>query len=171
MDLTRISLRLIHIFAGVFWVGGSWMMVTYIGQSARALGEDAAKFMQHFSLRSGFQRGMAWAAVLSVISGIWLYYLNFGDAIVVNTGAGLALTVGGAAGIIALIIGGFVIGRSTSRMREVADAIAAAGGPPAPEQMQEMQALQERIGRAGAVASIFMVIALTGMTLSEWFGI
>ncbi len=130
MDITRIALRLIHIFAGVFWVGGAWMMSTYIGSTARALGKDAATFMQHFTLRSGFQRGLAIAAGLSVLSGSWLYYLNFGDSIVVNTGRGLALTFGATAGLTAFFVGAFVISRGTSQMRRLADSMAAGKGAP-----------------------------------------
>jgi hypothetical protein len=58
MDILRISLRLIHIFAGIFWVGSVWLLTTYLGSTARALGKDAAVFMGHFSLRSGFQRAI-----------------------------------------------------------------------------------------------------------------
>jgi uncharacterized membrane protein len=171
MDVTRIILRLIHIFSGIFWVGGTWMMTTYISGSAKALGDDATKFMQHFTLRSGFQRGMSIAAPLAVLSGAWLYYLIFGDAIVINTGAGLALTVGGAAGLIAFYFGAFVIGRGTNQMRDIADAIGKKGGPPSAGQLKEMNALQEKISGAGATVAILMVIAVAGMTLSEYFAI
>lgn len=171
MDILRIVFRLIHIFAGVFWVGAVWLMTTYIGSTARALGKDAAPFMQHFTLRSGFQRGISIAAGLSLLTGISLYWQNFGDAIVVNTGRGLALTFGGAAGIIAFFIGVFMIGRNTNKIRALADSMAASGGPPSKGDLGTMQALQEKVAKAGALTSVFMVLALIGMTLSEHFAI
>lgn len=171
MDVTRIILRLIHIFAGVFWVGGVWMMTTYIGSTAKALGKDAAPFMQHFSLRSGFQQGLAIAAGLSVLSGSWLYYLNFGDSIVVNTGRGLALTFGAIFGLISFALGAFVIGRGTSQIRAIADSIAASGGPPKQEDLENMQVLREKVAKTGSLVAVLMIFALIGMTLSEWFAI
>ena len=171
MDVTRIVLRLIHIFSGVFWVGAVWMLTTYIGSTARALGKDAAPFMQHFTLRSGFQRTISIAAGLSLLSGSWLYWINFGDAIVVNTGRGLALTFGATAGIIAFFIGALVIGRNTNKIRALADSMAASGGPPSKDNLGMMQSLQEKVASAGALTAVFMVLALIGMTLSEHFAI
>ena len=171
MDISRIVFRLIHIFSGVFWVGAVWMLTTFIGSTARALGKDAAPFMQHFTLRSGFQRAISIAAGLSLLTGLSLYWENFGDAIVINTGRGLALTFGGAAGIIAFYIGIFVIGRNTNKMRDLADSFAAASGPPSDDDLGTMQALQEKVAGAGALTAVFMVLALIGMTLSEHFAI
>ena len=171
MDILRIVLRLIHIFAGVFWVGGVWMLTTYIGSTARALGKDAAPFMQHFTLRSGFQRAISIAAGLSLLSGLSLYWENFGNAIVINTGRGLALTFGGAAGIVAFFIGIFVIGRTTNKIRTLADSMAASGGPPSKDNLGMMQTMQEKVASAGALTAVFMVLALIGMTLSEHFAI
>ncbi len=167
--ILMVVLRLIHIPAGVFWVGGVLMMVTFISRSAEAVGEDAAKFMQHFTLRSGFQQSMAGAGALAVVSGYTMYYSLFGWLAPLNSGAGLALTVGGFAGLIALLIGVFVMGRGSNRMREIAGEISANGGPPKSEQLTEMGALQERLSKAGGITAVLMVISLIGMTLSEYF--
>ena len=171
MDVYMVVLRLIHIPSAVFWVGGILMMVTFISRSAEAVGEDATKFMQHFTLRSGFSQSMAGVGTLAVVSGYLLYYRLFGWLAPLNTGAGLALTIGGASGIIALLIGFLILARAGSRMRAIADDIARSGGPPKPEQLAEMGILQERLASAGGLTAVFMVIALIGMTLSEYFAI
>lgn len=169
MNVFMVVLRLIHIPSAVFWVGGVLTMVTFISRSAQAVGEDAKKFMQHFTLRSGFQQSMAGAGILTVASGYLMYYRLFGWLAPLNTGAGLALTIGGAAGLIALLIGVLVMGRGTNRMRSIANAIASGGGPPKPEQLAEMGTLQERVSTAGGITAVLMVISLIGMTLSEYF--
>ena len=61
MNVFMVVMRLIHIPTAVFWVGGVLMMVTFIPRSAQAVDEDSAKFMQHFTVRSGFQQSMAGA--------------------------------------------------------------------------------------------------------------
>lgn len=169
MNLYFVILRLIHIPMAVFWMGGVLMMVTFISRSAQAVGEDAKKFMQHFTLRSGFQQSMAGAGILTVVSGYLMYSRSYGWIAPLKTGAGWALTVGGAAGIIALLIGVLVMGRGTNRMRSIADEIASGGGPPKPEQLAEMGTLQESVSTAGGITAVLMVIALIGMTLSEYF--
>jgi hypothetical protein len=90
---------------------------------------------------------------------------------VVNTGRGLALTVGGSAGIVAFFIGIFVIGRNTNKMRKLAYSMDADGGPPSKDDLGMMQSWQEKVAKGGAVTSLFMVLAVIGMTLSEHFAI
>jgi hypothetical protein len=170
LNIFMVVMRLIHIPTGIFWVGGVLMMVTFISRSAEAIGEDATKFMQHFSLRSGFQQSMAGAGSLAVLSGLFMYDYLFDSRLApLNSGAGLSLTIGGIAGIAALLVGLLVIGRGTNRMRAIANEIAGSGKPPKPEQLKEIGSLQEKLSSAGGNTAILMVIAIIGMTLSEYF--
>ncbi len=170
MNTTMIILRLIHLFSAVIWMGGSFVMVGFVGPAARAVGQDAQKFMQQLTVRSRFSVVMTILAVLTVLSGLSMYWLLF-HGIVVSTGAGLALTVGGGAGIYALGAGYFSQGRSIARMKVISMEIAKSGGAPKPEQAAEMQALQEKMRRGGLEMVTAMVVALIGMTLSEYFAL
>lgn len=168
MNLLMIVLRLIHLFSAFIWVGTTFSMVLFIGPTAQAVGADAQKFMQHFLMRSRLTKLVTATGLLTVLSGLLMYGYLFRGIAPLNSGAGLALSVGGLFGIGALSVG-LGMGRSIKRMRAISAEIAKAGGAPKPEQLAELGKLQEKLTRAGATNTILMSVALIGMTLSEYF--
>ena len=168
MNITMILLRLVHLFSAVIWVGTSFAMALFIGPTAQAIGADAQKFMQHFLMRSNLTKITTATGILTILSGLSMYGYLFHGLAPLNSGSGLALTVGGLAGIGALSVG-LGMARTINRMRAVSAEIAKAGGPPKPEQLAELGKLQEKLTRAGAINTILMSLALVGMTLSEYF--
>ena len=45
MDWLQIVLRIVHIFAGVAWVGGAALFFFYLEPAINKLGPDAEKFV------------------------------------------------------------------------------------------------------------------------------
>ena len=169
MNIAMILLRLVHLFSAFIWVGTTFAMALFIGPTAQAVGSDAQKFMQHFLMRSNLTKITTATGILTVLTGLSMYgYLFQGRLAPLNSGSGLALTVGGLAGIGALSVG-LGMGQTIRRMRAVSAEIAKAGGPPKPEQLANLGKLQEKLARAGAINTILMSLALVGMTLSEYF--
>lgn len=163
------ALRLIHIFAGVFWVGGSFFMVWVFTPSVEAAGDEGRRFQQRFMRDSRFTPAMAAAAVLTTLSGLFLYWrvsAGFTPQWLM-TKAGIALTIGGLAGLAAMLHGGAVLGRLSTRLAQIGKAIASAGGPPQPEQLQEIQTLQGKLQRGSVISVILMCVALAGMALAQ----
>lgn len=167
MDWIMVILRIVHIFAAVIWVGTTYSMVLFISPTAKAVGAEAQKFMQHFTQKSGFSRRMATVAGLTVLSGLLLYGKLFHGLAPLNTGMGLALTLGGLLGFVAMAIG-IRMGRYTKQMQALGAEMAAG---PKPEQLQQMGQLQAKLGQLGATNAIVMSLSLLGMTLSEYFAI
>jgi uncharacterized membrane protein len=162
-------LRLLHIFAGVFWVGSSFFMVWIFTPSVEAAGDDGRRFQQRFMRDSRFSPALGAAAILTTLSGLLLYWRASAglNPQWLATRAGIALTIGGLAGLLAALHGGAVLGRHATRLAEIGKAIASAGGPPQPEQVQEIQALQGKIQRGSVISVILMCIALAGMALAQ----
>ena len=168
MNITMILLRLVHLFSAFIWVGTTFAMALFIGPTAQAIGADAQKFMQHFLMRSNLTKITTTTGILTFLTGLSMYWNLFHGLAPLNSGSGLALTVGGLAAIGALSVG-LGMGRTIRRMRAVSAEITKAGGPPKPEQMANLGKLQEKLARAGAINTILMSVALVGMTLSEYF--
>ena len=152
MDIYVLVLRLLHIFGGVFWAGGTFLLVGYIEPTVRATGPEGGKFMQRFAGQSGFSPAMSVAAVANVIAGLLLYWRDSGglQLVWVTTNAGLAFTIGGLAGLAAAVVGFAITGSASNQLAQVGKEIAAAGGPPAPEKLAQMQALQSKIAHGWA---------------------
>jgi uncharacterized membrane protein len=172
MDFLVLVLRLIHIFGAVFWAGGSFMLVSFIEPTAMKTGEEGQKFMQYLGSRSKLSSSMGGAAVFTVLSGLILYYLlfrnNFGG--VMSSGYGIFLSFGALFGILAWIAGFYFQGRAASRMKALSEKMAAAGGPPTPDQLAEMQALGKQLSLGGRISAILLTLALIGMAGADAAG-
>ena len=94
---------------------------------------------------------MALAATLTVLTGIWLYwrFTSGLDADVVLSPGGLAFGIGGICGLLAMILGGAILGRGFARI--VALGERATAGPEAERamRMQDIEALRQRLAVAG----------------------
>ena len=111
MNILSIVLRLIHILAGAFWVGGAWMMKFYIAPTVGSTAESGQQFMRHFMGKTNFQKMMMAAAGLSVTAGVILFIRNPpGWA---GSSAGIGFGIGALFALIGFVFG-ILIGRSTT---------------------------------------------------------
>src|SRR6185312_670996 len=115
-----------HILFAALWVGSAVFLTLYVTPAIRATGPRGAPVMAELMRRrtGGF---IAAAAMLTVLSGLWMYWVftHGFDSTIVAHGAGLALGIGGLCGIAAAVIGGAVIGGA--RREVVATGCATAG--------------------------------------------
>lgn len=169
MNYLMIAMRLIHIFSGVFWMGASILMVSFVTPSVVATGAEGQKFIQHLAFRTRFAGTMLTVAILTFLSGLTMYWQLSGFRIsFLSSGYGLLLTLGGLAGAIALIPGYFMQNRSIQRMKALSAAIGASGGPPTAEQQAEMQSLSQTLTRGGQITTFILVLALIGMSVAQY---
>jgi len=170
MDFYVILLRIIHFFAGVFWAGGTFFFVSAIGPAVRLAGPDGGKFMQHLARQGRMAVSLSVAAVLSAASGLLLYWRTSGhlNGAWITSGPGLALTIGGASGLIAATYGAVFVRATSARMGQLARQIYASGGPPSPEQQAEAQRLGAQLGTGALWTAGLLVVALLGMATSQY---
>lgn len=165
MAWALIILRIIHIFAGVLWVGASYTIALFVTPTVKALGADGQKFMQTMVETGKVSKRLGMAGGLTLLSGLLLYGLLFHGLAPLNTGTGLALTLGGLFGILA----GFVGGRTGRYVKQIQAHAAQLAARPAPEAYTKIATLQEQMARNSALATILMTLSLLGMVLSEYF--
>ena len=167
MAILMIILRIIHIIGGVFWMGAGMMQVYYVAPTAQALGPDGQKFMAHIVQRTKFSAVVGAASGLSLLSGLIMYVLIY-SRLQAQPNYGLGITIGGLFGIVAFVIAVAMIGAPTGKMKKVLDEIEAAGGPPAPEQIAQLQALGATIGKGGTWAVVTGILAMIGMSAAQY---
>jgi len=115
-------------------------------------------------------RFIAAAAMLTVLSGLWMYWVftHGFDSTIVAHGAGLALGIGGLCGIAAAVIGGAVIGRAAERAGKLSQQVAQLpDGEEREATMQSVTALQRRIATFSRLAVVLLVAALVAMTVAH----
>ncbi len=165
MDILTLILRVVHIFAGVFWVGAAWIGAIYLEPTVRALGPEGGKFMGHLVGTRKYSIAIMIAAVLTLLAGFALFFMLYGGA-GMRTNAGMTFGIGGVIGLIAGAAGGMV-GAASARLTRLGATIAQQGKPPSPEQQTELRGLQGRLRTFGLATAILTSIALFAMAIAR----
>jgi hypothetical protein len=170
MTWVLVITRGIHILSGVFWAGSAFAFSGFIEPTASAVGPDAGRFMQRLAGQSGYPRAMSLAAILSVLSGVWLYWKDSAGFRLewITSGPGVSLSVGAIAGLSAALVGMIIQARASARLAQVASEIQQAGGPPSESQRGEMELLRNRLRVGGRVTALLLLISVAGMGLARY---
>jgi len=169
MAILIMTLRVIHIFSGMFWTGFAFFNIGFLQPTVKATGVEGQKTMQYLTRKTRLLSTVYATATLTMLSGLVMYWILSGFRLTfMRSGYGLVLTIGSIAGIIAWIYAVVVIRGIFQQMQTIGEQIQAQGGPPTPEQTTQMQALAARLGKVGQVALVFLVISLLGMATARY---
>ena len=169
MNVITIVLRLIHILAGVFWVGSSLVSAFFLSPALAATGEAGQKMMAHMIQKGRMSVRITAAAILTVLAGAILYWRDSQGFTSPWTysGAGWGFGIGAVAALIGLGFG-MQVGMSAKKLGGIA---AAAKGQPTPEQIAEMQAAQKSMSSASNISTVALIIALACMATARYWGV
>ena len=169
MNVVMVVLRLIHIFAGIFWVGTVWYFALFFLPRVKTFGQDTGRIMQTMSAQP-FPAYMTTAAVLVALSGILMYAnasAGFSGAWIA-TPAGIVLTLAAILGILAVLEAVLVSRPTAERMAQLGREVAASAGPPSPAVMQAMQALSAKLERAVYRTAYIVLVTVIGMAIFRY---
>ena len=164
-----LFLRLIHILAGIFWVGAIILIAGFLLPTARATGREGGRFMQHLMLQRRLPLFLGIAGLLTVLSGFTMY----GRLVAATNGAwagtppAMAYGAGGVAAILGALVGGLVSGRAASRMAAIGQGAALKGGPTAEEQA-EIERLQGRMALGSRLVAGFLAFSAGMMAVARY---
>ena len=169
-SLLFLTLRATHVLFAAVWIGSTAYILLLLGPVVEEAGPAGGQIMMRLD-RRGLHVYMAVASMTTIFSGAYLLWRFTGgfDASVIATHAGLAFGGGGAAGVLAGIIGATVIGRSGSQV--VAIMTKAAGVPDGPERgamMQRAAALRQRIKSGTRAVMMLQATALLLMSVGHY---
>jgi uncharacterized membrane protein len=170
MDLYMVVLRIVHILAGVFWVGSAIVIFRFLQPAARDVGPSAAPLMGNIAQKRRLPDITLAAAGLTVLAGLLMYWrVTRGlDLDVIGSAYGIALTLGALAAIGAVAMGASIVRPSMLAAMAIGQEAAAAGGPPTPEQAEKIQELQGRVRSAGNVIVPLLVFAVAAMASARY---
>jgi hypothetical protein len=159
-------IKLLHVLAGAFWFGGAAVAALYLAAAVRALGPAAGPVMKYMIGVRRLPLVLNVAGGLNMLTGLALYDRLSGhfQHMLVTSFHGWALTLGAACGILAVLWGGAVPGRTAKRLENATGKLT---GPPTPQQAAEISALQQRLHIGSMVGIVLLTLALAGMALSH----
>lgn len=170
-SLIFLSIRSLHVLLAALWLGATGFAVLFLDGLLADTGSDGSAAILTVLDRRKFHAFMGSVGGLVVLSGAWLYWRFTGhfDPNLSGTMGARVFGAGGASGIIALIVGGSVIGRNMKKVT----GLAARGAvlPDGPERtsiFSQVQATRRRIHSAGWITFVLQMIALVLMAIGHY---
>jgi len=166
MDFLVIVLRILHIISGVLWVGAGLIMFFFIGPTLGATAEAGQKFAQHLMTQTRFTAVVTVSAILTVLAGFVLYWIDSGGltSAWMHSGAGLGFGIGAFFGLIGFVFG-MMVGNSNGALAKLGTQIQ---GKPTPEQMSQIGALRKRLSVVSPINAYSLILALLFMAIARY---
>ena len=160
-------LRIIHIGAGVFWIGASMMAFFFLAPTVGATGEAGQKFMGHLLSNLKLSNRISAAAGSSILAGFILYWIDSQGFTSpwMTSGAGRGFGIGAAFALIGFVTG-ILVGRTNKAMAELGAQIQ---GKPTPEQLTRMQAIQKQQATYSRISAPALILAVIFMSIARYF--
>ena len=172
MNWLQVILRFVHVVSGALWVGMMVFTVVFLSPALQEAGPDAGKVNAALQRRR-LMVVMPIIALLTLISGFWLFYRFSGGApaAMLRTPVGLAFGLGGLAALL-----GFVVGIALMRpvmMRSMTITKELGGPPPLPEaerraRMGELERLRARGAGVSRLVTGLLLFALGAMAVARY---
>ncbi len=162
--------RLIHIIAGVIWVGAGITLSMYIEPALKASGVDTSKVMRALYTKSGFDKLMPIVAILTTVAGLVLYWVvsdGFSSVDYMRSGQGTVLGVGVVFGLLAFGHGFAALG---GQSRKYIKLVKEVGDDPNSEQQDALHTLEKKLMLHGKISMWLSIIALFFMAGARYMG-
>ena len=171
-DGFMVLFRLIHIVAGVFWVGSLFLFVMFLQPAAAAIAPAGAPLMNELLGKRRLVDRIIALGVITIAAGLVMYWKDWHDMASfsdwIGSNFGLALTIGGLCAITALALGIFVTRPNLMRLLALGRQSAEAGGPPGPEVVAEIGAIQQRLKVFARIGFALLVVAVALMSTGRY---
>lgn len=169
MNWLTIVLRLVHVVGGVLWVGFAVFGAFYLFPSIAETGPEGGKVMAVLQ-RRGLLTVFPIVALLTVVSGLWLYVRASSMAPGFSSSPmGMTLGFGGLCALLALFIGMLVITPSMNRAAATAQQAAQAAASDERQALLGVATrLRTRAGAASRIATLLLIVAAAAMAVGRY---
>jgi uncharacterized membrane protein len=170
MDIALVLARVVHVVGGVFWAGAVLFVVHFLEPAVREAGPDGAKVMQALRRRR-YLEVVPVTAILTLVSGYWLYWRLFGRLLPGPGASGpeVALGVGGLASLVAFVIGITLLRPSALRIGALGAELAQTTDPDRKGSLsEEVEWLRLRMRRSGRWVAALLGVAILGMAIGRY---
>ena len=168
--LLFLTMRVFHVALAGAWFGAAMFTTLYLGPAVADAGPAGGQMMT-ILVRRGIVKYMASIGGLTIVSGVYLFWRFTGgfDPAISSSRAGMAFSVGALTGLIALILGGSMIGASAKKLAALG--AKAAGMPDGADRaalMTTMDSLRGRMDTFSKIVTALLFISMATMALGHY---
>lgn len=167
MNVLIIVLRLLHIGAGVFWVGTAIFSTYFLAPAVAATGDAGRTLMDYLMSKARVSVRMSAASGVTVLAGAVLYWIDSGGftSSWTTSGPGLGFGLGAVLALAGMGLGSLV-GVNAKKIGQVA---AAAHGKPSQAQLDEMEKARAGMSQASRWSTLALVVSLVCMATARYW--
>lgn len=170
MNALLITLRLLHIVTASLWVGFGAFSALMLGPALGDVGPDAGKVMGALQ-RRGLSTVIPAIALVTIISGFWLYWLVSGGLLntFVSSRTGILFGAGGVIALAAYLLGLIVIRPMTMKVAALMQSIPGVTNPDQRNQLiGEAKLLKARSDIAAKAGAALLLLAAASMAVARY---
>jgi hypothetical protein len=166
-----LIVRLIHILAGIFWVGSVAIFTLFVTPAAADVGPAAGPLIANLVAKRRVLRAVAGSGIVTVAAGAFAYWHDWqasgslGNFL--DHAYGVVLTIGAISALVALSIGLSIVLPGVEGAVRLGGQIAAAGDGASAEMREQLGAVQRRNKRASRTVLAFLVLAAAAMATAQ----
>jgi hypothetical protein len=160
-----ITLRILHVVLGMLWVGTVFFTTFFLSPAMADVGPDGNKVMGAIQKR-GFMAVMPLIAMLTLISGFWMY-MRAGTEFM-STPVGRMFGIGGVLALLSFVVGLSFIMPSMARAAKLMQTIATVPEQERAARMAEAQRLRARGAAASKVVSVLLLATAITMAIARY---
>lgn len=163
-----LVMRLLHVGLGVFWAGTLIFTAFFLFPAMRDAGPDGAKVGAEL-LRRNFVNIMPIVALITILSGGWLYLKNMSlGPDYGQSRAGMTIGIGAVTAVLAFLLGIGIVRPSILKAARLSQAAASQSGAEQQGTLADAQALRARAGKAGMAVALLLVISVMTMAVARY---
>ncbi len=163
-------LRLLHIVAGLIWVGAGIIVSMYFEPALAKSGVDTSKVMQALYTKTSFSKLLPIVSITTTVAGLILFYMvtnGFSDVNFMRSGQGIVLSIGALAGLAAFGHGFATLGKYSG---QYATLIETMGNNPSDDQEKSLHEIEVKLSRHGKMSMWMGVVAVVFMAGARYIG-
>jgi uncharacterized membrane protein len=168
-----VVFRLVHILAGIFWVGAVAIFALFVAPAAAEVGPAAGPLIANLIGKRRVVRFIAGSGALTIVAGGFVYWRDW-DAYgslgnLLDTTFGLVMTIGAVFALAAFAIGVSIVLPGVEGAVRLGGQIAGAQGAAPAELLERMKTLQLRNRRASRTVLALLVVAAAAMATARYW--
>ena len=164
-----LPLLVLHVLLAAVWIGSTVFMTFFVMPVFEQAGPAGGQMMVALN-RKGLSAFFGALGGTTVLTGIYLFWRFTGgfDPVVSGSRAGIVYSIGGLAGLIAVVIGGSIVGRSARKAVELIEQATKLSETEKKARLQQVATLSQRMKSAGAIVIVLQVVALALMAIAHY---